>query len=33
MSTPPLDRWALSRALTRTANASTAELADRKSVV
>jgi LAO/AO transport system kinase len=25
-STPPLDRWALSRALTRTANASTAEL-------
>lgn len=27
MSTPPLDRWALSRALTRTANASTAELA------
>ncbi|MGO4392203.1 ArgK/MeaB family GTPase [Variovorax sp. M-6] len=27
MSTPPLDRWALSRALTRMANASTAELA------
>lgn len=27
MSTPPLDRWALSRALTRMANTSTAELA------
>lgn len=27
MSTPPLDRWALSRTLTRLANASTAELA------
>jgi LAO/AO transport system kinase len=27
VSTPPLDRWALSRALTRMANASTAELA------